>query len=145
MALETITCPDCWLYWASTCQRCWGAGEVEVQRGPNTDDEVPYRSRCWNTWARSFRVGVGQGKVKAKCSFHDDTLPLQSSTMPTTGSDAYACGETGDAIELLMRHEGDTLCGCRRASRGTYWTSAVRRTKAQQPGSGGLFDDTGIF
>jgi len=60
MALTAVTCPDCnglavvqfdsdgW----ELCRRCWGAGEVERQYGPqDANDEVSHRPRVGSDWA----------------------------------------------------------------------------------------------
>jgi DNA primase len=49
--------------------------------------------------------GSRTGRVKAKCSFHDDTVASAVIDYTSQRFRCFACGETGDAIELIMRHE----------------------------------------
>lgn len=88
--------------------------------------------------------GRRTGRVKAKCSFHDDTVASAVIDYQHQRFRCFGCGETGDALELLMRHEGITFAVAieRAASIAGQEVSGVRK---QQSGGGGLFDDTGIL
>jgi DNA primase len=86
--------------------------------------------------------GRRSGKVKAKCSFHDDAVASAVIDYQHQRFRCFACGETGDAIELLMRHEGITFAiAVERAEELTGLAqSGVRK---EQRSSGGLFDESG--
>lgn len=70
MALETVMCPDCYasgeiLDWP--CPRCMGAGELEVQRGPQDQDyqvpDRPYPGKLGPNLARRLAERDQQGEV----------------------------------------------------------------------------------
>lgn len=88
--------------------------------------------------------GRRSGRVKAKCSFHDDTVASAVIDYVSNRFRCFACGETGDAIELLMRHEGINFAAA--VERGEEITGqAQSAVRGKRESSGGLFDDTGIF
>lgn len=88
--------------------------------------------------------GRRSGRVKAKCSFHDDSVASAVIDYQNNRFRCFACGETGDAIELLMRHEGITFAvAVERAEELTG--QAQSGVRGKQSGSGGLFDDTGLY
>jgi DNA primase len=88
--------------------------------------------------------GRRSGKVKAKCSFHDDTVASAVIDYQHQRFRCFACDESGDAIELLMRHEGLKFEAAkhRAAELAGQEVAGIRK---QQSESRDLFGDTGIY
>lgn len=86
--------------------------------------------------------GRRSGKAKAKCSFHDDAIASAVVDYQHQRFRCYACGETGDAIELIMRHEG--LSFALAIERCEAITGQAKPAVRGEPDAGrGLFDESG--
>ena len=61
---------------------------------------------------RSFGADVGDyrsGKQKIRCPFHDDSRPSASVDFTNNRFICWACGVSGDALDLLVNQEGISL------------------------------------
>lgn len=91
---------------------------------------------------QSLPGGRRSGKVKAKCSFHNDQVASAVIDYQSQRFRCFACMETGDAIELIMRHEGLKFEAA--IERCADLTGQAQPTVREERGdSGSLFDDTG--
>lgn len=86
--------------------------------------------------------GSKTGTAKAKCSFHDDQIASAVVDYRNQRFRCYACGEAGDSIELIMRHEGLPFAAA--VERCEEITGQAKSSvRSQQSSGGGLFDDAG--
>lgn len=86
--------------------------------------------------------GSKTGTAKAKCSFHDDQVASAVIDYRNQRFRCYACGEAGDAIELIMRHEGIGFAAAlERCESITGQAKSAVRSERREGGS--LFDDAG--
>lgn len=91
---------------------------------------------------QSLPGGSRSGNSKAKCSFHDDQIASAVVDWRNNRFRCYACGETGDAIELIMRHEGLTFAlAIERCESITGQAKPAVRSESSE--GRGLFDDAG--
>jgi DNA primase len=65
------------------------------------------------------------GRQKVRCPFHGDTRPSASIDFEKARFVCFACGVSGDAIDLLRTQEG------------LSWDAAVERAEALAGGAGG--------
>lgn len=89
--------------------------------------------------------GRRSGKVKAKCSFHDDNVASAQIDYQHNRYRCYACDESGDAIELIMRHEGVKFEAAKQLCADITGQAepAIRDKRSGE--SGGLFGNTGLY
>lgn len=86
--------------------------------------------------------GRRTGRVKAKCAFHDDRVASAVIDYTSQRLRCFGCGETGDAIELVMRHEGLGFeAAIDRCATTTGQTKPAVR--GEPDGGRGLFDGAG--
>lgn len=84
--------------------------------------------------------GSRSGTSKAKCSFHDDQIASAVVDWKNNRFRCFACSESGDAIELIMRHEGLTFAlAIERCEAITGQAKSPVRGESREGGS--LFDD----
>jgi DNA primase len=86
--------------------------------------------------------GSKRGRVKVKCVFHDDAVASATIDFDNNRFRCFACDESGDAVELIMRHEGVKFATA--LERCEDITGSQKSTVRKEPGSSSsLFDDTG--
>lgn len=86
--------------------------------------------------------GSRRGRVKVKCVFHDDDVASATIDFDNQRFRCFACDESGDAVELIMRHEGVKFAAA--LERCEDITGSAKSAVREERRTGGsLFDDTG--
>jgi DNA primase len=86
--------------------------------------------------------GSKSGRVKVKCCFHDDNVASAVIDFQNQRYRCFACDTSGDAVELIMRHEGVKFAVA--LERCEDITGSAKPAVREESGSGSsLFDDTG--
>jgi DNA primase len=86
--------------------------------------------------------GSRSGRVKVKCSFHDDNVASAVIDFQNQRYRCYACDTTGDAVELIMRHE-DVKFAIALERCEIITGQAQPRVREERRTGDSLFDDTG--
>jgi DNA primase len=87
---------------------------------------------------RSFGADVGDyrsGKQKIRCPFHDDSRPSAQVDFTNQRFRCWACGVSGDALDLLVTQEGLNLSAAIDRAEGLVGGAdpAVREQRTETP------------